>query len=311
MNDTRKQCAYEKCEEMPLSYSKEGFCIFHEPEKTEEDCKRFGELVNEKCKKIDFNFIGYVFPKEFEFKTKKFIEAANFIDTTFQGNADFDKATFQEKAIFWRATFQGIATFIDTTFQGNAGFVDTTFQGGAGFVGATFQGDVKFWGVIFKKESWVYNVKFKKGDFGEFFYRAAKTGSRNIGQYRQEGDYHRFEMDAIRKQQKWFKRGWNFIFQKFLHGYGERPFNVAGFALFIILFFSVMFSVFGIEEQGNPALVHHYWTCLYYSVVTFTTLGYGDFHPIGGTRILAAAEALMGVFLMALFVVTFARRWRR
>ncbi|GAI81392.1 unnamed protein product, partial [marine sediment metagenome] len=49
--------------------------------------------------------------------------------------------------------------------------------------------------------------------------------------------------------------------------------------------------------------------CIYFSTITFTTLGYGDFRPLEGWgRILAGSEAFIGAFMMALFVYTFARR---
>jgi hypothetical protein len=49
--------------------------------------------------------------------------------------------------------------------------------------------------------------------------------------------------------------------------------------------------------------------CIYFSAITFTTLGYGDFRPLEGWgRILAGSEAFIGAFMMALFVYTFARK---
>ena len=52
---------------------------------------------------------------------------------------------------------------------------------------------------------------------------------------------------------------------------------------------------------------------LYFSLVTFSTLGYGDWQPKAGSSVsyLAAAEATTGAFLMALFVVAVAKRWGR
>jgi len=49
---------------------------------------------------------------------------------------------------------------------------------------------------------------------------------------------------------------------------------------------------------------------LYFSAVTFTTLGYGDYRPRPGPwRLVAGAEAFAGVFLMSVFVVTLAHRY--
>lgn len=46
----------------------------------------------------------------------------------------------------------------------------------------------------------------------------------------------------------------------------------------------------------------------YFSVVTFFTIGYGDFAPSGIARFIAGTEGFMGVFLMAYFTVAFVRK---
>ena len=50
---------------------------------------------------------------------------------------------------------------------------------------------------------------------------------------------------------------------------------------------------------------------LYFSVITFTTIGYGDYAPLGWLRLVAGVEGLLGLFLMALFTVSFARKFIR
>ncbi len=51
--------------------------------------------------------------------------------------------------------------------------------------------------------------------------------------------------------------------------------------------------------------------CLYFSVVTFTTLGYGDYIPEGGLRYVAAIEVLLGVILIAFLTAVLARKFVR
>lgn len=46
----------------------------------------------------------------------------------------------------------------------------------------------------------------------------------------------------------------------------------------------------------------------YFSVVTFFTIGYGDFAPDGVARVVAGTEGFMGVFLMSYFTVAFVRK---
>ena len=51
--------------------------------------------------------------------------------------------------------------------------------------------------------------------------------------------------------------------------------------------------------------------CLYFSTVTFTTLGYGDYRPEGRLRYVAASEAVTGAIMIALITVLLARRFLR
>jgi hypothetical protein len=57
-------------------------------------------------------------------------------------------------------------------------------------------------------------------------------------------------------------------------------------------------SVFGLGSfagnYGNTLA-----DAVYFSVVTFTSLGLGDIHPLGGTRLIAGVEALNGLLLIA------------
>jgi tetratricopeptide (TPR) repeat protein len=51
---------------------------------------------------------------------------------------------------------------------------------------------------------------------------------------------------------------------------------------------------------------------LYFSVVTFTTLGYGDFSPTEGlARTIAGFQAFLGLMLSSLFIATFLRKFSR
>jgi hypothetical protein len=45
--------------------------------------------------------------------------------------------------------------------------------------------------------------------------------------------------------------------------------------------------------------------CLYFSIVTWTTLGYGDVVPTDASRMIAASEALVGYIFMAILISSF------
>jgi hypothetical protein len=46
----------------------------------------------------------------------------------------------------------------------------------------------------------------------------------------------------------------------------------------------------------------------YFTLVTFTTIGYGDLAPTGGFRIIAGIEGFIGIILTSIFTVTLAKR---
>jgi hypothetical protein len=55
-------------------------------------------------------------------------------------------------------------------------------------------------------------------------------------------------------------------------------------------------------NEGSPC--REAGACLYFAVVTWTTLGYGDYAPTPAARPYAALEALVGYLFMALFIPT-------
>ena len=96
--------------------------------------------------------------------------------------------------------------------------------------------------------------------------------------------------------------------------YGESVWRVFFTAASIILIYASIYSLRGSIIGTNTAVpVHNFWTNLYFSIVTFTTLGYGDLHPISsiGIRLLAGSEAFLGAFILAYFVVVVSRKIMR
>jgi hypothetical protein len=48
---------------------------------------------------------------------------------------------------------------------------------------------------------------------------------------------------------------------------------------------------------------------LYFSCITFTTIGYGDLAPIGIARFFAATEGLVGIVIASSFFVSLVKRY--
>jgi len=68
----------------------------------------------------------------------------------------------------------------------------------------------------------------------------------------------------------------------------------------IVLVFSfaaIFFETGLFDNNGN--CIHELGTSIYFSLVTWTTLGYGDLHPEGSARFWAALAAFLGYIHMA------------
>ena len=96
--------------------------------------------------------------------------------------------------------------------------------------------------------------------------------------------------------------------------YGTNWVRLFLFSLLVIIGNAVPYTIWSHKIDGFPEtsnIVVRFANALYYSIVTFTTLGYGDMHPTGWLKALSAIEALTGAVFMALIVAVIARKWMR
>ncbi len=154
--------------------------------------------------------------------------------------------------------------------------------------------------------------RFKRG---EDVYRNIKQALQNEGDYNQAGDFYMNEMYLRRKrcweEKKLFEWAKSFVICSVI-GYGERPVRTIISTGLIILLFALIFSILGdIHAGGEEDSDLNFGNYIYFSIVTFTTLGYGDLHPKGCCRYFAAGEAIIGAFMIALFIFVFGRRMMR
>lgn len=77
-------------------------------------------------------------------------------------------------------------------------------------------------------------------------------------------------------------------------------YDLALHAVFMITLYAIIYSYLGIIE--NSVETRSPWSCLYFSIVTWTMVGYGDFVPSPIGRMFAASEALYGYVFMGLYV---------
>jgi hypothetical protein len=72
----------------------------------------------------------------------------------------------------------------------------------------------------------------------------------------------------------------------------------------LITAFAFVYQKLGIIDGQTGEETKDMIACLYFSVVTFTTLGYGDYYPYGLSRPMAALEALTGYLILGTLVST-------
>lgn len=72
----------------------------------------------------------------------------------------------------------------------------------------------------------------------------------------------------------------------------------AAVALAVVFLFAVVFrwlTAGGFGLRGMPGEYIGFSQCLYFSVITFTSLGYGDIVPLGWARLFASCEVILGL----------------
>lgn len=101
---------------------------------------------------------------------------------------------------------------------------------------------------------------------------------------------------------------------KLLAGYSERPLHTAAVSGLIILVFALLYGIFDCLQYSvrNPSFYQETIDVIYFSFVTFTTLGLGDIRPLTNLgKVLICLEAVLGAFMIAVFVVVFVRKMAR
>jgi len=102
--------------------------------------------------------------------------------------------------------------------------------------------------------------------------------------------------------------------------YGESPWRVIVWSLGIILSFALLYPLGGWMKpsDGNPITYAQIASnpveilnSIYYSTLTYTALGFGDFQPVGLGRLLTTLETGLGAVMLALILFILGRRAAR
>lgn len=290
------------------------------------------------------NFEGATFKKSARFSDATFsmdavfnlatFDGAGFDGTTFSMDAFFGGTTFS-MAFFNSATFGSEARFQGATFGGawfrgatfkNAWFYKTTFDGRTIFEGAVFGGSAIFEGATFEDAR--FNEAKFEGDVLTFrdaafldtkdqedACRKAKNVLEKNGD-REEAGYHFYrEMDGKRKQKKGYIRYPEFLFLQLIFGYGVHPWRLMYWWLLIIIIFSNIYLI-GNGIDG----IEHWYDYIKISFAIGIAPGYiaaiinpasAGYKLIPMYQVVAIIETIVGTFLWAGFIATFAKKYMR
>jgi hypothetical protein len=91
--------------------------------------------------------------------------------------------------------------------------------------------------------------------------------------------------------------------QNLLWGYGERPWRLAVFMAFNIVMFGALFHV------ADPLPDKTFWEHVYFSGITYLTIGYGDLAPQGAfARLLAVLEGAAGIGTFGMLIASITKK---
>ncbi|MPN12520.1 hypothetical protein SDC9_159838 [bioreactor metagenome] len=171
--------------------------------------------------------------------------------------------------------------------------------------------------IIDKKYKKNYNYAFKV--YKNIASKFESNGLLNIA-----GEYYYISKCMEHKSLSGLSKAKSSIFW-LLCGYGERPTFALITSLEIVLLFAIIYMITGLSVgeyvinykelifQGLPLenLNTDFMQSLYFSIVTFTTVGYGDITPIDLSVLLSGIEMLLGVTMVGVWTATLARKITR
>lgn len=287
------------------------------------------------------SFSDAAFQQSGTFLGAKFTQVAHFDNGRFDGLMMFQHAKFDQKVSFAGAKVRARMQFDSAEVNSWVEFDDAVFEAGGRL---SFKGiDVRPGGSLKLTIDQIGRrrerlIEGEDSDDKEKLKSAAaqynmlRDNFRTLPSTDEEEDRCHYKYMDLRRRAsnwRWHYRFADWFFLKWCWGYGIYVKRTIFSILLVILGFGLMYQLF-----AGPDTIRNYYVesassaqggttstadgepksefnALYFSIITFTTIGYGDYAPLGWLRWVAGAEGLTGLFLMAVFTVSFARKFIR
>ncbi|WP_187151837.1 potassium channel family protein [Methanosarcina siciliae] len=292
-----------------------------------EDLKRYG--VNKDLKVVESNIKirNSIFENDLDFSNALFNKSLFFVEGNFTSTVNFLCTTFGDFASFIGATFGDSSYFLNTTFKSISLY-------GIDFEEMWVRWDSLENSLVFDGLTYVKLVRnfrnleqFEEADAAYYQYRKLRQAEKSWILFQKEWPWISFPKCGD-------------IFMWLTCGYGVKPFRAFGFGGLIVLSFSFFYRGWPAislrsEEKidricrllperlqrfiptidwPNPGISRlepnkhtqkvSFWDAFYFSMVTFATIGYGDWYPKDKFRKWVMIEGFLGWLTLGLFLVT-------
>lgn len=172
-------------------------------------------------------------------------------------------------------------------------------------------GDLEYTALLYKYAAVCYEKDKEYDEFSECNYLSKECYLKSLGK-------NILNPHLLRDGKKWqvkkfYQRLMQWLtlsFSSILWGHGERPLRTVFFGSYFILLSAVLY-MFGYFLKNGQPVRPDIGESVYFSVVTFLTVGYGDLIPIGFSRSIAILESFGGIFIFPIFITGLCRKYLR